>query len=120
MQKVDRQHKLVEIVQTKSVSRQAELVTLLGRAGFDVTQTSVSRDLLELGILKVNGIYTVIERGKSEDIFGLHSIRSAGENLIVIKCGIGMASAAALKIDNGKIENIIWDYRRRRYVIRCD
>ena len=51
--KRDRQRVLREIVSSQAVSSQHELVELLGARGFDVTQATVSRDITELGLVKV-------------------------------------------------------------------
>ena len=106
MQKQDRQNKLRDFIETHEVARQDELVSMLAKFGSEVTQASVSRDLLELGITKINGKYSLVEDIKGEDIFSIQSIVVAGGNLIVLKCGIGMASAVALKIDNSGIKSI--------------
>lgn len=100
MQKQDRQNKIRHFIESNDVVRQSELVSMLAEFGSEVTQASVSRDLLELGIIKRNGKYSLVEDIGNEDIFSIEAIMPAGENLIVLKCGIGMASATALKIDS--------------------
>ena len=45
------------ILRQSAVGRQAELVSLLRREGFDATQSSVSRDLRELGVAKAHDRY---------------------------------------------------------------
>src|SRR5688500_12548805 len=49
-----RQRQLLELVAQQPVTAQHELVTLLGARGFDVTQATVSRDITELGLVKVS------------------------------------------------------------------
>ncbi|MGD8486214.1 MAG: arginine repressor [Chloroflexota bacterium] len=51
--KRERQHVLREIVSSRAVSSQHELVDLLAGRGFDVTQATVSRDITEMGLVKV-------------------------------------------------------------------
>lgn len=51
--KRERQRTLREIVSSQAVSSQHELVTLLSRRGFEVTQATVSRDITELGLVKI-------------------------------------------------------------------
>lgn len=51
--KTARQSKIAEIIRTGQVRSQTELVQLLGRAGFAVTQATLSRDLVALGAVKV-------------------------------------------------------------------
>jgi transcriptional regulator of arginine metabolism len=52
-QKRARQRLVREIVSAQAVSSQHELVDLLAARGFDVTQATVSRDIMELGLVKV-------------------------------------------------------------------
>jgi len=51
--KRERQRVLRELVAAQAVSSQHELVDLLAARGFDVTQATVSRDITELGLVKV-------------------------------------------------------------------
>ncbi len=53
MTKHQRQHHITKLLETKAVGSQAHLVELLGAEGIEATQTTVSRDLEELGALKV-------------------------------------------------------------------
>jgi transcriptional regulator of arginine metabolism len=53
MTKNQRQHRIARLLETKAVGSQAHLVDLLGAEGIEATQTTVSRDLEELGALKV-------------------------------------------------------------------
>lgn len=107
MQKEQRQTAILKCITTKSVGRQDEIVEYLEKKGFSVTQSSVSRDLDELGIIKVNGSYALPTKPKNAILFGLLSIETAGENLIVAKCEAGLASAICVKIDNTQIPEII-------------
>ena len=50
-----RQSKILELISVKEVETQDELVSELRQAGFDVTQATVSRDIKELGLIKVIG-----------------------------------------------------------------
>lgn len=51
--KAARQRALADVLRTSPVSSQAELRALLAGRGFDATQATVSRDLVELGAVKV-------------------------------------------------------------------
>ena len=51
--KTQRQHRITKILETNAVTSQADLVTLLADAGVEATQATVSRDLEELGAVKV-------------------------------------------------------------------
>lgn len=107
MQKELRQTTILKLITTKTVNRQDEVVEYLEKKGFSVTQSSVSRDLDELGIVKINGLYALPLKPKNAVAFGLLSMDTAGENLVVAKCEAGMASAICVRIDNAKIGEIV-------------
>ena len=52
-----RQEKTLALVQARRITTQDKLLHLLQRAGVPATQSSVSRDLEELGIVKHRGFY---------------------------------------------------------------
>lgn len=107
MQKEQRQTTILKLITANQIGRQEELAEMLEKKGFSVTQSSVSRDLLELGIVKVGGFYALPQKPKNETIFGLQSLEIAGENLIVAKTEAGLASACAVRIDAAAIEEIV-------------
>lgn len=107
MQKEQRQTTILKLITANQISRQEELAAILEKKGFSVTQSSVSRDLLELGIVKVGGFYALPQKAKSETVFGLKSLEIAGENLVVAKTDAGLASACAVRIDAAAIEEIV-------------
>ncbi len=53
--RVGRQARIVDLVANRAVHSQAELVALLAGEGIEVTQATLSRDLDELGAMKVRG-----------------------------------------------------------------
>ena len=53
MKKVDRQAKIREIIEDTNVERQEDLVQLLLDAGIHVTQATISRDIKEMHLVKV-------------------------------------------------------------------
>jgi transcriptional regulator of arginine metabolism len=107
MQKEQRQTTILKVITANQIGRQEELAEILERKGFSVTQSSVSRDLLELGIVKVGGFYALPQKPKSAVVFGLVSLEIAGENMVVAKTEAGLASACAVRIDADGIEEII-------------
>lgn len=106
MYKEKRQETILNLIRAKNIETQEELSEFLSKAGFSVTQSSVSRDLDELGIVKANGCYA-LPRAENKKNFGLISLDTAGENLIVAKCEAGLASAVAVQIDRAKISEIV-------------
>src|SRR5438105_2725034 len=59
MDRRKRQQKTLGLIQVRRISTQQELTRLLERAGVPATQSSVSRDLEELGAVKHRGFYTL-------------------------------------------------------------
>lgn len=106
MSKEKRQQTILDLISVKNIGTQDELTESLSKKGFSSTQSSVSRDLDELGIIKINGFYSLPLSAEEED-FGLYGLEAAGENLIAAKCGSGLASAVCVRIDRAKITEII-------------
>ena len=107
MTKEKRQQKILDLIRTRNIGSQNELAELLSKARFTVTQSSISRDLEQLGIIKVNNFYALPQAPDGTQKFGLLRLEKAGENLIVAKCESGLASAVAVKIDAADIPEIV-------------
>jgi transcriptional regulator of arginine metabolism len=106
MQKGDRQNTILDLIGKNQIGTQEELTESLQLQGFAVNQSSVSRDLVELGIVKINGFYAIPQK-TNYAIFGLISLEIAGESLIVAKTENGFAAAVCVRIDNEKIPEIV-------------
>ncbi|MDQ3753536.1 MAG: arginine repressor [Acidobacteriota bacterium] len=110
IEKEKRQHKILSLIRAKPVGTQDDLAAHLERAGFAATQSSVSRDLEELGIVKRHGRYVEPQRqaaGNGAAARGLLAIESTGDALVVAKCEPGSASAVALEIDRAALPEIV-------------
>ena len=107
MNKTERQQAILNLIGAMRIGRQEELVNALADRGIGVTQASVSRDLDELGIVKVNGAYAQPEPRTSVLGFGLITVETAGPHLIVAKTASGLASAATVRIDAAKVPGIV-------------
>lgn len=103
--KTERQDTILEIINARRVGTQQELATELSRRGIVATQSSVSRDIVALGLTKLNGRYTAPQRAMAGG--PIFEIETAGDSLIVIKTGVGQASSAALAIDRAKIDEVV-------------
>ena len=106
MSKEKRQQKIRDLIQSRNIGTQEELTELLSKAELTTAQSSVSRDLDELGIIKVGGFYAVPHRERNEN-FGLLTLEVAGDNLVVARCESGLASAVCVRIDREKIAEIV-------------
>lgn len=114
--KNQRKEKILEIISAKAIETQEELILALRESGFDVTQSTVSRDIKQLGLVKVlasNGRYRYaqsmhrkdtslqnVDHDRLLDTFkrSVISARYAMNN-IVIKCYSGMAQGACVAFD---------------------
>jgi transcriptional regulator of arginine metabolism len=90
------------------VGNQQELVKLLRERGIEATQSSVSRDLRDLGVERVNGRYRISDWSYKEDpefrrivelIDGAHR---SGPHLLVVQTTQGAAKAVAVAIERAK------------------
>jgi len=110
--KQQRQLAIRRLVRQSAVSNQSELVGLLEKAGISGTQASVSRDIRELGLIKVNGRYcmpgarsaSAPAAGTSELITDLVPV---GANLVVISTAVAAASAVAAELDRLALADIV-------------
>ena len=117
--KLLRHSKILELVQNNNIQTQEDLASLLKSSGFDVTQATVSRDIKELRLIKVqiqDGTYKYAvaykdssdRQPKFRNILSEAIIKAdfAG-NIAVIKCYPGMGMAAATAIDAMNSEEIV-------------
>jgi transcriptional regulator of arginine metabolism len=100
----ERQSAIRQLLETGPAGTQRSLVEALIAKGFDATQSSVSRDLKELGAIKTAGGYELPGGTSSDDEVAsvaelLRGIETAGPNLLVIQTAIGAAQRVALALD---------------------
>jgi transcriptional regulator of arginine metabolism len=104
---------LAKIIREQSVGRQSELVAMLRKHGHIATQSSVSRDLRELGVAKLGDRYVLPEDASpvKEDFSTLkqfvRSLQTAGTNLTVLKTAVGAAQSVAVAIDTARWSEVI-------------
>jgi transcriptional regulator of arginine metabolism len=101
-----RQQKILEIIGAKPIATQHALAAEVAKRGIAATQSSVSRDIVELGLTKLNGRY-VPPRGVLSSDGPIVDIDTAGDNLIVVRTRIGQAQHTALTIDDAEISSIV-------------
>ena len=116
--KEKRQSAIREILSTRSVSTQQELMDALQEKEISATQATLSRDIRELGIVKQQD-----ESGKTryclprqEDVSRLslplivtEAVRSVdcAANIVVVKCRSGMADAACAALDEMALDWVV-------------
>src|ERR1700704_6276471 len=106
MQKRYRPKKILNLIRAKRIGTQEDLRGHLERAGVAATQSSVSRDLEELGVVKHHGAYA-LPHANETSARGLLSLDAAGDALVIAKCLPGRASAVAVEIDDAAIPEIV-------------
>jgi len=114
-QSVSRRAAILRIIREATVHNQDELVKILKNQGFDATQSSVSRDLRELGVAKAGDRYIVpapAEDALPPNHFAAVSnfvleIRTAGDALTVIKTTTGTAQSVAVAIDKSSWPEVV-------------
>ena len=97
---------ILEIVSSKRIATQQALAAELTRRGIAATQSSISRDIMRLGLTKVNGFYAAPQAALDRRGPITH-VDTAGDNLIVVKTEVGLAQPAALTIDRANIDQIV-------------
>ena len=104
------------IAEKRSITSQQELVELLAEMGMKATQSSISRDLQDLGVKRVKGRYVLkpwreIGAGDFEDILGfVQGIKMTGPNLSVMLTSPNaakMVSEAIVAADWPEVAGII-------------
>lgn len=123
--RVGRQARITELVSTMAIRSQTELARLLAAEGIEVTQATLSRDLDELGAVKLRGadsgapVYVIPEDGSPvRGVQGgtsrlarllaelMVSADSSG-NLTVLRTPPGAAQFLASAIDRAALEEVV-------------
>jgi transcriptional regulator of arginine metabolism len=111
-----RQREILAILDTQRVTSQVELVERLRERGITATQSSVSRDLRDLGVGWIGGRYSLPSEtpereerdpGVAEIARFLRSVKPAGPNLAVVTSLTGTAQAVAAAIDKAAWPEIV-------------
>jgi transcriptional regulator of arginine metabolism len=118
--KASRQRLIVSLVTRRRIGTQHELLGALAKAGCQVTQATVSRDIRELGLVKTHDVldrprYAARDRGRRPEPrealaavlsqFGHRAV--AAQNLVVVQSELGSAPAVARALDRLEHPRII-------------
>lgn len=117
--KSDRHKKILELIADNNIGTQEELADALNKAGYNVTQATVSRDIRALNLTKVtidgvNQKYTT--RSHSSPVPNDKYIRvlkegylsmDMAQNILVIRTVPGMAMAVCAALDALKLDEIV-------------
>ena len=119
--KTQRQHRITRLLESNAVTSQAQLVELLSADGLEATQATVSRDLEELGALKVRvpggeTVYALPELRVRQVAPEDHLRRVLGEwmaevaysgNLVVLRTPPGSAHVGASALDRSGFPGLV-------------
>ncbi len=119
--KTQRQHRITQLLETQPVTSQTQLVELLAAAGVEATQATVSRDLEEVGAVKVRmaggePAYAVPELPKDRVAPEEHLRRVLGDwvvevaasgDLVVVRTPPGSAHVVASALDRAALADIL-------------
>ncbi len=117
--KSQRHQAILELVSNYSINTQEELLLRLNKAGYNVTQATISRDIKELRILKTLGAdgkyrYSAGGRNSNDKVTGFENLFSSSaskvdvsENIVVVRTMSGMAQAVCASLDNLELEDIV-------------
>jgi transcriptional regulator of arginine metabolism len=109
----DRHRAILALLKRRPVHRQEELVARLAERGFEVTQSSVSRDLRQLGVAKVGGRYVgPVSAQSSADAVAdaahlLRGAKPAGPHLTVVLTAVGAAQPVGIALDRAGWPEIV-------------
>jgi len=109
----ERRNAILRILRGSSVRNQDELVQLLRGEGHEVTQSSISRDLRDLGVLKAAGRYlppsdavrTHIDFDTLRQF--VRNVATAGPSLTVLRTTVGAAQSVAAAIDKAEWPEVV-------------
>lgn len=119
--KTQRRHRIARLLEEYAVASQAQLVELLAADGVEATQATVSRDLEELGAVKVRVpggemVYAVPELPKERIAPEEHLRRVFGDwvvevahsgNIVVLRTPPGSAHVVASALDRAGLEDVV-------------
>lgn len=119
--KAQRQHKITQLLEEQAVTSQGQLVDLLSEKGVNATQATVSRDLDELGAIKVRvpggaTVYAIPELPADQLAPSDHLRRVLGEwlvevtrsgDLVVMRTPPGSAHTVANALDRSGLDGLL-------------
>jgi transcriptional regulator of arginine metabolism len=102
-----RRRRILELVAARSLRTQEELAEAVAAAGWPATQSSVSRDIAALGLVKIDGVYRRparparprVDPDEERIANDVLSVEPAGDALIVLKTLAGEANHVAVGLD---------------------
>lgn len=122
MKRTERLKLIRDLIKTKKIASQEELIEELSAIGCDVTQSTISRDIKQLNLVKVRNslqeeYYALNSKYQVDPQFNIGKIKfkfkenvlsvDLSSNIIVIKTNSGEAQGVAAVIDGSNFEEIL-------------
>ncbi len=119
MTRASRQSKIINIITSRDIETQDELVQELNYAGYNVTQATISRDIKELGLIKTltsNGRYKYVTKQKADGSLSVKLLNILREtvisvvtanNLTVIKTIVNAGSTVSTAIEQLNLAEVV-------------
>jgi len=110
---LERRSAILRLLRESPCGRQADLARLLRKEGVEATQSSISRDLRELGVIKARGRYLPPDEPAPDAAnFGalapfVVSVTPAGPSNTVIRTTVGTAQSVAVAVDRSRWPEVI-------------
>lgn len=121
MTKTQRQHRIAELLERHVISTAAQIVQRLQSEGIAATQATVTRDLQELGTIKIRDEHgarrIIISSGPKLSAAPLEHLRrmmgewvvsvESSSNLVVVRTPPGCAHVVASALDRSALEGVL-------------
>jgi len=122
MKRTERLKLIRDLIKTKKIASQEELIEELSAIGYSVTQSTISRDIKQLNLVKVRNslqeeYYALSSKYQVDPQFNIGKIKfkfkenvisvDLSNNIIVIKTNSGEAQGVAAVIDGSNFEEIM-------------
>ncbi|HEX5010337.1 MAG TPA: arginine repressor [Planctomycetota bacterium] len=114
-----RRRELRLVLRRRRIRTQEDLAEALRERGYEITQSSLSRDLTSLGARKVDGSYRLVSETDAAEEAGqlyptlselqpfVRALRTAGPNLLVVATRPGLAQTVALALDSMSMPEVV-------------
>ena len=110
MARNSRQSKILELISLQEIETQEELVSALKDANFDVTQATISRDIKELGLIKIlsdSKKYKYAVVSSSTQALSNKCLNIFKECVISVKSAINLTIIKAIKGTAGMVCSLV-------------
>lgn len=122
MKRTERLKLIRDLIKTKKIASQEELIEELLAIGYSVTQSTISRDIKQLNLVKVRNslqeeYYALSSKYQVDPQFNIGKIKfkfkenvlsvDLSNNIIVVKTNSGEAQGVAAVIDGSNFEEIL-------------